>query len=400
MNKFNSIKQSRFLPVSETYKKLTIAMTLCIGIAVPTSSQTEQAKVTTATQEKIEIDNSIPPVHTLSSLNEISKLMPSQTGIEQDTLIKQKYATSKRALPYALDKPEVRAAKFERLGWQMCPQITITRLERFNPLGEMPKGAVSVEGAFFPEIPRNPSGGYLEKELSALQAQREANRKVTWRWDIPKELSDAYLLTSHGVLMRTQPDERFVPLRLARASKKNEKDSKKDEPSINMLYFFDALKGMVWSRDLKPLLQGEGQQFGDIEFATVQDGSHTVIVATTEQNKTGGSRIIVLGDKGQVISITDIKGVFIPSITRNDSRNSFIIRLTVLYIQEKPFQEDPRSMYMLLNHNGSIVGYFSNKEGKLIASGAEIFADDRVAASYTAGVLYDLPTNLMFYPYK
>jgi hypothetical protein len=355
----------------------------------PPASATKVASLVTKVMIQDEVTTML-----YKSINEITSLKPNQIGIDNKSFYRQAQTISRSVFSNPLDSPEVQKAKRTKLGLQGSPTMTIFRLETGLRIGVHLKGAVGIEGAIFPEW--QGASGDSDEELRGnqrrLDEERKKNRKILWRWNVPKEFVNGYLYTGSGTVgggASERSSERFLPVLLSVAR------SEVALKGVYTLYSFDATKGVVWERDMLPLLE---ENMGISGMGTVPDGSSTIVVASSNQDEaekgTGGIRIIIFDAKGKITSMSDIKGVTARHFYRNDSLNSFRLGGFIMSIEGKKYEPtipNNVSFDFFITKQG-VVSRLVDEKGETIRGGISICADDKLAYSFStkSDVAWDL----------
>jgi hypothetical protein len=359
-------------------------------------TKSNPTKPTTVSATIVAIQEEITPT-LYKSINEITTLKPNQVGIDKKVFYQQAQAIQQGVLPYPKDSPEVQKAKNAKIGlleFKGSPVMTILRLEQGITWERHPKGAIGIESAIFADWDTLTGGvGVSKEEMDQIKKERQKNRKILWRWDVPKEFVNGTLSGTSGgnsYTTASDPKERFLPILLG--VPKMEAAPK----GILTLYGFDSMKGKVWERDILPLLD-KNMSFSKV--GSVPDGSFTIMIASSSQEEaekgTGGIRIIVFDAKGKITSVSDIKGVSAGQFYRNNSLNSFRLGGFIMSIEGKKYKpqniSQDSSFDFFITKQGAVVRLVDEK-GETIRGGITICADDKLAYSFStqSDVAWDL----------
>ena len=233
--------------------------------------------------------------------------------------------------------------------------------------GAVPPGALAVEG-----VVRHPA----QKRRSSTTPDYG---EVAWHWDVPERMQTGLLMNAASMGWPHESDEEpNYSVRIVQNPTK-----------FDTLYLFDAKTGLRWQRDLMPLQKKDAF----IGFASTPDGEHTLLVLDPlEEKAENGAKIMVLNAQGHMVSSFRLPGIRANHLERNRSGNSFSLRVTIAFVDDKPNPEAAPDATVHLNRNGQIVGVFVDAKDKPVdGNGFGISADDFTAGFSDKGLLYRLP---------
>ena len=354
---------------------LAAALSIALSFLTPCYGQTPSATASHVNNTVNVPPGALPEVIVLDKgVRALPQLRPKESGVAATELTRRLRDSERR----------LRSTHVVERTTAKRPQITFACLEPFRVNGDWPRGAVSIEAALFPEI-IYPPNGLREDELREKEKERKERRQVVWRWNVPTALRNGSMIPESGGGSFSEGGNRFFTVHITL-------NASAPDRAANNLYFFDATKGLLWQKDMLPLLQGRSQPLNLAGFATLRDSQRTVFVASDYyQTRDLGSRLIVLDPQGNVVSITDIPGVYIEHLRPNASGNSLLISGSVLFIEGKPFTGKPSSVDILVDDRGALVGSFTDKKGNFVAPRVDVLDNDKQAVSIEAGQWFEFP---------
>ncbi len=347
-----------------------VAFTPFCSLAVPQEFSAEKvsAVVTAPDDKKVAVE----PV----DFANIPRLLPTSTGKDAATqlrLLRERITAPPRERARRVG-PDGKRETMESLYWRTnpYPNIVFNSGTTFSPDSGFPPGAISVSGT---------------RPRFGPDKNQPAGTDNLWRWEVPLALRDAHMIGPSGLSDRT--DVRFRPLVLVNKSARH-------------LALFDAEKGVVWEKDITALVEqpisgadastgGITSSYGVVDIACSEDGAYTLVILSTGTATTEvGTRLLVFDHSGKLISQREMAGVTAFALHRNSSRNSFLLNVSVSFLDGKPFEGKPTSVSLFLRRDGSVAGLLCKEDGSFVADSLIVSGDDKIAVA-SPGLVFTLP---------